>query len=63
MIKGGGGGAGVSVIMTLIFSQIVWMWPLTEHCAVTAFYLLADGTKIALGTEFVDECMQTRNKS
>ena len=27
-LRGGGGGPGVSVIMTLIFSQIVWMWPL-----------------------------------
>ena len=29
-LRGGGGGGGrVSVIMTLIFLQIVWMWPLS----------------------------------
>ena len=30
-LRGGGGGGGVSVIMTLIFSQIVWMWPLKDR--------------------------------
>ena len=48
----GGGGGGVSVIMTLIFSQIVWMCPLrTWLLGILVSLVLAPCTHAGPGPE------------